>query len=89
MKKEHKTHKAYEVTDYGTEPTLREISLDAIARLEVLREDLYIAGQNDELEVNISDAFRFIEILKNATRVISENLNTFLINNGVHIREIY
>ena len=82
----YEAREAYE-DDRETNERLKEIAVDARARLETLSEYFNFAGQQDEAEVNLSDALNLMLMVDETARLISKKLNGLLIDNGVHIRE--
>ena len=69
-----------------------EISIDAIARLEAVENYFSEARLTSEFEAILSHVINFNKLLTRTAQKIKENLNNFLIDNGVTdeiIREFF
>lgn len=74
--------------EIDTREQMNEIAIKAIERLDALKDFFFFAKQEDELEVNLSDATRLIFLTDNTAKRITEELEKLLADNGVHTRRI-
>ena len=74
--------------EIDTREQMNEIAIKAIERHDALKDFFFFAKQEDELEVNLSDATRLIFLTDNTAKRITEELEKLLADNGVHTRRI-